>query len=107
MSAAAPGASLRGFRAFRGVPVPLDMDALLPGRLAAALAGVSLQVIANWRRRGILDTAKDELGEEILDKAGRRLYRVRAVLAAEAAAAERCERLAGRTAVRNPAGLAA
>lgn len=83
------------------------MDALLPGSLAARLAGVSVQVITNWRNRGILKPATDAGGNEIRDPKGRRLYRVRAILAAEAEAAERCERLAGRTAVRDPGGIAA
>jgi len=82
------------------------MDALLPGALAAQLAGVSLQVIVNWRNRGILETAKDRRGNEIR-RDGKRVYRVRDILAAEALAAQRCETHAGRTAVRSPGGIAA
>lgn len=87
-----------GFRAFRGCTVPsMDMDALLPGKLAALLAGVSIRVIVNWRNRGYLPS---ETGPD-----GRRLYRARAVLAAEAATAQRCESMAGRPAERSPAGI--
>ena len=96
-----------GFRRSGGSLVPLDMDALLPGSLAAALAGVSVRVIVNWRNRGLLPVAVDGQGNEIRDEQGRPRYRVRAVLAAEAKAAERCERMAGRTAVRSPGGIAA
>ena len=82
------------------------MDALLPGSLAAKLAGVSVQVVTNWRNRGLLKPAADAQGNEIR-RDGKRVYRVRDILAAEALAAERCERMAGRTAVRNPGGIAA
>jgi hypothetical protein len=82
------------------------MDALLPAALAARLAGVSKQVINNWRNRGLLQVAADAQGNE-LRRDGKHVYRVRDILTAEALAAERCEKLAGRTAVRNPSGIAA
>jgi hypothetical protein len=83
------------------------MDALLPGNLAALLAGVSVQCIVNWRNSGYLPVATDERGNEIRDARGRPRYRVRDVLAAEAATAQRCESMAGRPAERSPAGMAA
>jgi hypothetical protein len=85
----------------------LDMDALLPGKMAAMLAGVSVRVVVNWRNRGYLKVATDGHGNEIRDERGRPLYRVRDILAVEAATAQRCEEQAGRTAERHPSGIAA
>lgn len=83
----------------------MDMDALLPGKLAAMLAGVTVRDIVHWRNRGYLKVATDADGNEIRDERGRPKYRARAVLAAEAATAARCESLAGRPAERSPAGI--
>jgi hypothetical protein len=108
MSAAASGATRPGaFALFRGCLVPLDPDALLPGRLAAGLAGVSIQVIVVWRNRGYLPVATDDAGRELRGPRGRPLYRVRDVLAVEARTAERCESMARRPAVRAPLGIGA
>lgn len=99
MSAAASGATATGaFSRFRGCLVPLDMDALLSGKYAAMLAGVSLQVIVNWRKRGYLPFTETSAGKR---------YKVRDVLAAEALAAQRCESMAGRPVTRSPSGIAA
>jgi hypothetical protein len=94
-----PETASRAF-AVQGVTVPLDMDALLPGKMAAMLAGTSVQVIVNWRNRGYLQPADE-------DAKGKPLYRVRDVLAVEAATAQRCEQRAGRTPNRAPAGTSA
>jgi hypothetical protein len=85
----------------------LDMDALVTGKQASLVAGVSVQAIVNWRNRGPLPVAVDEQGNEIRDAKGRRLYRLRAVLAAEQAASERCAVVAPRLAQRNLSAMAA
>lgn len=112
MPAASPAASVTertpGFRVSRGCLLPsMDMDALLPGTLAALLAGATVRDIVNWRNRGYLKVAVDGQGNEIRDRRGRPHYRVRDILAAEAATALRSETRAGRTVTRNPAGIAA
>jgi hypothetical protein len=98
-----------GFSAFPGVLMPpvLDMDALVSGTQAAAMAGVSVRAIVNWRNRGWLPVAVDEHGREIRDTRGRPRYRLRAVLEAEKLTAARCEVVAPRLARRSPARLAA
>ena len=99
----------RGLSVFPGVPVPpvLDMDALLSGTQAAAMAGVSVRAVVNWRNRGWLPVAVDDHGAEIRDTRGRPRYRLRAVLEAEKLTAARCEVVAPRLARRCPASLAA
>lgn len=98
-----------GFFAFTGVLMPpvLDMDALLSGTQAAAVARVTVAAIVNWRNRGWLPVAVDEHGHQIRDTRGRPRYRLRAVLEAEKLTAARCEVVAPRLARRSPARLAA
>ena len=98
-----------GFFAFTGVLMPpiLDMDALLSGTQAAAVARVTVAAIVNWRNRGWLPVAVDEHGREIRDTRGRPRYRLGAVLAAEKMTAERCEVVAPRLARRCPVAVAA
>ncbi len=78
-----------------------DMDALLTGKQAAMIAGVSIRAIVNWRNRGHLPVAVDDSGAEIRDARGHPLYRLRAVYAAEQATSERCAVVAPRLAQRN------
>ena len=61
----------------------LDLDALLSATDAALYAGVTVNVIVNWRNRGYLPVAKDEHGNEIRDKQGRPRYRLLDVAKAE------------------------
>lgn len=98
-----------GLSLFPGVIMPpvLDMDALVSGTQAAAVARVTIRVIVNWRNRGWLPVAVDARGNEIRDERGRPRYRLRAVLEAEKLTAARCEVVAPRLARRCPARLAA
>jgi anti-sigma factor RsiW len=80
----------------------LDLNALLSATEAAAYAGVTVNVIVNWRNRGLLPVAADEQGREIRDKQGRPRYRLLAVAKAENLARERGERMAKRITRRDP-----
>ena len=62
----------------------LDLNALLSGTDAALYAGVSVNVIVNWRNRGLLPIATDEAGNEIRDSRGRPRYRLLAVAETQA-----------------------
>jgi hypothetical protein len=86
---------------------PLDMDALLSGKDAARYARVSVNVIVNWRNRGLLPVAKDRQGREIRDGRGRPRYRLRDVVRAEGATHERARKMADQITRRSPDGLAA
>lgn len=80
----------------------LNLDALLSGTDAALYAGVSVNVIVNWRNRGLLPVATDEAGSEIRDGRGRPRYRLLAVAKAENLARQRGERMAKRVTRRDP-----
>ena len=80
----------------------LDLNALLSGTDAALYAGVSVNVIVNWRNRGLLPVATDEHGNEIRDSRGRPRYRLLAVAKAENLARQRGERMAKRVTRRDP-----
>ena len=80
----------------------LDLNALLSGTEAAAYAGVSVNVIVNWRNRGYLPVATDDEGNEIRDKQGRPRYRLLAVAKAESATKRRGERMAQDITRRDP-----
>ena len=80
----------------------LDLNALLSGTDAATYAGVSVNVIVNWRNRGLLPVASDERGNEIRDSRGRPRYRLLAVAKAENLARQRGERMAKRITRRDP-----
>lgn len=69
----------------------LDMAALLTAAMAALYCGVSVQTIVNWRNRGHLEVATDAQGEEVRDRRGRPMYRLRDVIRAEAAVKRRRE----------------
>lgn len=56
----------------------MDLDALIPGYLAARLVGVSKQLIRRWRLRPV-----NPLPVADHDNRGRPLFRVRDVLAVE------------------------
>lgn len=85
---------------------PLDMNALLPAKLAAEYAGVTTATVCNWVARGILPVATDEDGNEIRDGRGRARYRLIDVAKAEHQTAQRAQRMAARITRRMP-GLAA
>jgi hypothetical protein len=72
----------------------VDPMKLLTGAQAALLAGVSVNVIGNWRRRGRLPVATDDQGNELRDGQGRRLYRLGDVARADAQTAKRAEAMA-------------
>ena len=72
----------------------LDLNALLSATEAAAYAGVTVNVIVNWRNRGYLPVAKDDHGNEIRDKQGRPRYRLLDVAKAENATKRRGEQMA-------------
>lgn len=72
----------------------LDVNALLTATEAACYAGVSVNVIVNWRNRGHLPVATDERGREIRDRQGRPRYRLLDVAKAENATKQRGERMA-------------
>lgn len=76
------------------MPELLNVMALLTGTEAAEYAGVSVQVIVNWRNRGWLPVATDEAGKEIRDGQGRPRYRLLDVAKAEAGTKARGEKLA-------------
>jgi hypothetical protein len=85
------------------VPPILDLDALLTGTQAAMFAEVSVQAVGNWRTRGYrlpdgtkthLQVATDGHGRAIRDGQGRPMYRLRDVIAAEAATAGHAKRAA-------------
>lgn len=91
---AEPGAFVISGEVAPVADAPLDMDALLSGTQAARCARVSVNVIVNWRNRGILPVATDGQGNEIRDKQGRPLYRLLAVVKAEARTHERAQKMA-------------
>lgn len=62
-----------------------DINTLLPTRLAAEAACVSVQVISNWRRRGHLTPASH-------DQSGRPLYRLIDIAKAEHATRKKARR---------------
>jgi hypothetical protein len=72
----------------------LDLNALLSATEAAAYAGVTVNVIVNWRNRGYLPVARDGQGREIRDKQGRPRYRLLDVAKAENATRQRAEQMA-------------
>lgn len=80
----------------------LDLNALLSGKDAALYAGVTVNVIVNWRNRGWLPIATDEQGNEIRDKQGRPRYRLLAVAKAENATKRRGEQMARGITRRDP-----
>ena len=94
-----------GFFAYLEVCVAdgaLDINALLSATEAAAYAGVSVNVIVNWRNRGWLPVAADAEGREIRDERGRPRYRLLDVAKAENATKRRGEQMAGRITRRDP-----
>ena len=73
----------------------LDMDALLTASQIKTLTGVrSLQVVSNWRRRGLLPVAVDDTGTPVKDSRGRPLYRLRDAARVDAAMHARAEAMA-------------
>jgi len=73
----------------------LDLNALLTATEAAEYAGVSVNVIVNWRNRGHLPIATHpRTGEPIRDKQGRPRYRLLDVAKAENATKQRGEQMA-------------
>jgi hypothetical protein len=86
---------------------PLNMDALLSGKDAALYAGVSVNVIVNWRNRGWLPVATSADGSEVRDRQGRPRYRLRDVAVAESRTHERARKLAASIIRRSPSELAA
>jgi hypothetical protein len=86
---------------------PLDMNALLSGKDAARYARVSVNVIVNWRNRGLLPVATDKRGNEIRDERGRPRYRLRDVVRAEGTTHERAQKMASTITRRSADSLAA
>ena len=80
----------------------LDLNALLSATEAAAYAGVSVNVIVNWRNRGWLPVATDGQGREIRDGRGRPRYRLLDVAKAENATKRRGEQMARGITRRDP-----
>ncbi len=80
----------------------LNLNALLTATEAAAYAGVSVNVIVNWRNRGWLPVATDSQGREIRDSRGRPRYRLLDVAKAENATKQRGERMARGITRRDP-----
>lgn len=81
----------------------LDLNALLSATEAAAYAGVSVNVIVNWRNRGWLPVAVNpETGREIRDARGRPRYRLLDVAKAENATKQRGEQMARGITRRDP-----
>ena len=80
----------------------LDLNALLTATQAAAYAGVTVNVIVNWRNRGYLPVATDANGSEIRDKQGRPRYRLLDVAKAENATKRRGEQMARGITRRDP-----
>lgn len=80
----------------------LNLDALLNGTDAARYANVTVNVIVNWRNRGLLPVATDEHGHEIRDRRGRPRYRLLDVAKAENKARQRGEQMAKRITRRDP-----
>jgi DNA-binding transcriptional MerR regulator len=72
---------------------PVDMDALITAKQISDYANVSLQVVCNWRRRGLLPVATDEHGQEIT-RNGQRLYRFRDAARADSLSAQRSQKMA-------------
>jgi hypothetical protein len=72
----------------------LDLDALLSATEAARYAGVTVNVVVNWRNRGYLPVAADLHGNEIRDAQGRPRYRLLDVAKAENATKRRGEQMA-------------
>lgn len=72
----------------------LDLDALLSATEAASYADVTVNVIVNWRNRGILPVATDEHGAEIRDERGRPRYRLLDVAKAEHGTRQRAQVMA-------------
>lgn len=80
----------------------LDLNALLSATEAADYAGVSVNVIVNWRNRGWLPVATDRDGREIRDGRGRPRYRLLDVAKAENATKRRGEQMARGITRRDP-----
>lgn len=87
-----------GVSAFPGVihvpfDGPIDMNALVTASEISRYAGVSLQVVSNWRRRGHLPVATDDQGRE-LSRNGQRLYRFGDAAKADSRTSERAQKMA-------------
>ena len=80
----------------------LDLNALLSATEAARYAGVSVNVVVNWRNRGLLPVATDAQGKEIRDERGRPRYRLLDVAKAENATKRRGEQMARGIVRRDP-----
>lgn len=80
----------------------LDLNALLTATEAADYAGVSVNVIVNWRNRGWLPVATDDQGREIRDGRGRPRYRLLDVAKAENGTKRRGEQMARGITRRDP-----
>ena len=80
----------------------LNLKALLTATEAASYAGVTVNVIVNWRNRGWLPVATDDKGREIRDSRGRPRYRLLDVAKAENATKQRGERMARGITRRDP-----
>jgi hypothetical protein len=73
----------------------LDLQALLTGSQVAEYTGRTIQVVCNWRRRGLLPVATNPAtGEEIRDERGRPLYRLLDAAKADARARRGAARMA-------------
>jgi hypothetical protein len=85
----------------------LNLAALLTAAQACLYAGLldgdgkpKVNVIVNWRNRGLLPIATDDQGNELRDRNGRRLYRLLDVAKADAKTKERAGVMAERLATR-------
>jgi hypothetical protein len=88
-------------------PADLDLTALLTAAQACLYAGLvddqgkpKVNVIVNWRNRGLLPVATDDAGREIRDWRGRPSYRLLDVAKADAKTRERAAVMAGRLTAR-------
>lgn len=77
-----------------GEPAEIDPFALLTAAQVAMRCKVSVAAVTNWVRRGHLNAAVDDDGNEILDSRGKRMYRLVDAARADAKMAERRERMA-------------
>ncbi|MEV8523148.1 MerR family transcriptional regulator [Streptomyces sp. NPDC052000] len=60
---------------------------------AAEAAAVSPHVVRNWKYRGVLDQARDDAGQPVVDRHGRPLFRAIDVIRAEKATREKARRV--------------
>lgn len=75
-------------------PDEVDPFALLTAAQVAMHCKVSVAAVTNWVRRGHLNAAVDDDGNELRDSRGKRMYRLVDAAKADAKMAERRERMA-------------